>query len=369
MLAWQYARGLHFKRAQVLPLGKGRRALEELVMKCKMNGVIGAVIFLFAVLLLRSEGHSKEKNPVGKLTGYIEVAGDSGIQRITLPAGRTLEIFKKRADYLVNDFDLLPDAKERVVTVRGSGYDATRLCIYSSSNELSTLLSKRFLGKPSYSPDGKHIAYLSCPYNRECKVLSHDDCYLFVIKADGSSDSKILDLPLMPFKPSWLPDGKGLTVTTRNFEIYAIDIDNGKGKKLIDFGIAPAVSHDGNQIAYLSNDVDEATRKKIIDDYNISEKEYIKIITEKGDRQKEMAELDRYFYRHAIYIYDVKTGQTRRLMGPEWIEEAPVWSPDDKYLAYTDNRYLGEEIYVVDINTGEKIRLEGKYGRVKVWGN
>ena len=330
-----------------------------------MKYVIGLVVSLLALFLAISEVPSRRSN----LMGYIEVANDSGIQRITLPWGRTVEIFKKRADYLVNDFDLSPDGKDRVVSVSGVGYDITRLCIYSSNDKLITILSKSSIRMPSFSPDGKHIAYLSCPYNRETKILSNDDCYLFLVRPDGSFDSKVSDLPLMSFRPSWFPDGKRLTVITRNFEVYSINIENGAQERIIDFGVAAVVSPSGKHIAYLSNNVDASTRRKIIDSYNISKKEYDAIITEKGDRQKQMIELGQYFLTPAIYIYDIETGKTRKITGPEWVEEPPVWSPDDKYLAYGDRSYVVRQIYVLDVNSGEKIKLEGCYGIVMVWRN
>jgi tricorn protease-like protein len=343
--------------------------VEKLAMRCKMKYVIGLVVSLLVLSWMISEVQAREDDLMKKLTGYIEVANDSGIQRIALPAGRTVEIFKKRADYLVNDFDLSPDAKHRVLSVIGVGYDFTRLCTYSGNGKLLTILNKNGVEMPAFSPDGKHIAYLSCPYNRQTKILANDDCYLFLISPDGSSDTKVSDLPLMPFRPSWFPDGKRLTVITRNFEVHTINIDNGEQKRIIDFGVAAAVSHNGKYIAYLSNDIDASTRKRIIDSYNISKKDYDAIITEKGNRQKKMLELAQYSLTHAIYVYDIEASKTRKITGPEWVEEPPVWSPDDKYLAYSDRSYVVREIYVLDVNTGEKIRLKGCFGTVMLWRN
>jgi len=337
-------------------------------MGCTMKYVIGLVVCSLVLFLVISECLSQTNDLIDNLGGYIEAENDSGIQRITIPAGRTVEIFKKRADYLVNDFDLSPDGKERVINVSGVGYDYNRLCTYSSDRNLITILNKNGIGMPSFSPDGKQIAYLSCPYNRETKILSNDDCYLFLIRPNGSSDRRVSDLPLMPFRPSWFPDGKRLTVTTRNFQVYSINIENGAQERIIDFGVAPVVSPSGKYIAYLSNDVGLSTRRKIIDSYNIFKKEYDAIITEKGNRQKEMIELGQYFLEHAIYIHDIETGKTRKIAGPEWVEEPPVWSPDNRYLAYGDRSYVVRQIYVLDVNSGEKMKLEGGYGRVMVWG-
>ena len=125
------------------------------------------------------------------------------------------------------DFDMSQNGKDRVLGIMGFKDLPPRFIMCSNGKELKTILSKKSITKPSFSPDGENIAYLSCPYDRATKVLGYDDCYLFLVKPDGSSDRKVLDTPLMPYKPSWFPDGKRLVVTTRNFDVYIVNIESG----------------------------------------------------------------------------------------------------------------------------------------------
>jgi Tol biopolymer transport system component len=302
-----------------------------------------------------------------KLKGYIEVVEDFGIKKIAFPSGRAEWIIKKHDDYLVTSFDLSSAGSHRIVEFSTIGDNPTKLVSITGRDEMKTVISKNFSKYPSFSPDGNSIAYLYCPYSRESKVLNTDDCYLFNTRLEAPVDKRISERRLVPFKPSWFADGKRLLVTSRDFNIYSINTETGEEKKIIDFGVAPAISHDGKKIAYLSNEVDETTKKRIIDYYNISRAEYDAIITEEGVRQKELIELDQYFLTHVIYVYDVDTGVKKKISNAEWIEAPPIWSPDDKFLLYNDRSDVANKIFVINVATGEIQKVTNETGRIMAW--
>lgn len=77
---------------------------------------------------------------------------------------------------------------------------------------------------PTYSPDGKSIAFCS----------SRDgDFDLFVADADGSRLRKVIKLPGMQSHPAWSPDGKRIAFASNhgdNQDLYVVQVD-GTGLK------------------------------------------------------------------------------------------------------------------------------------------
>jgi len=101
--------------------------------------------------------------------------------------------------------------------------------------------------RPSWSPDGTHIAFQT----------SQDNTYkVFVMAADGSDRKKITQGTNDDRHPAWSPDGKMLAVDTGTElkrEIAIIDLASGQRTqvtKLDAFASFPAWSPDGNRLSY-----------------------------------------------------------------------------------------------------------------------
>jgi TolB protein len=79
---------------------------------------------------------------------------------------------------------------------------------------------------PSWSPDGKHIAYGAAPGNvRHVGFLVTTD--ILVMDADGTHAVNLTHGdPATPGFPEWLPDGR-LSFTTQAGELWLIDADGG----------------------------------------------------------------------------------------------------------------------------------------------
>ncbi len=301
---------------------------------------------------------------MNRLTGYIETTFDGAIQKINLPTDKMEVPFKKYTNnYYVSRFDVSPDGKDKILEISEFRRfpEADLLVLFSNNKDFKILLSKNFARWPAFSPDGKTIAYLNGDPRKEPKKNWIPDYNLYLINADGTSNRQISDLWLYITKPSWFPDGKRLAISTRDFKIYIINTETGEEKKIIDFGLAPSVSHDGKKIAYLSKDIDESVKNKMIEFQDMP----VDAVVEKDERAT--MEFSRLFLIYSFNIYDIETGKSKKLSKDFWVEERAIWSPDDRYLLFNDRRAVTNDIYVLDTKTGEAEEISSHKGRVMAW--
>ena len=111
---------------------------------------------------------------------------------------------------------------------------------------------------PRWSPDGRTIAFDIDLHSAGAGKRQQYD--LFIMNADGSNQRNLTQHPALDIKPSWSPDGHRLafvSTRTRNiWEIYMMDIASGKVEQLTDstkvdgYATSPSWSPDGKHIAY-----------------------------------------------------------------------------------------------------------------------
>lgn len=160
---------------------------------------------------------------------------------------------------------------------------------------------------PSFSPDGKRIAYVT------------NEGQLWIMNKNGRNNRKI-SLPVHASQPRWSPDGKRIVFVSYqdlyhgDSEIWEVDLKTLKLKKLTSrpwLQYDPYYSADGTNILFTDG-----------------------------------PEL----YAQDIRKLDLKTGDVIQLTdnGPYDYDMQPVYSPDGKIIAWSSNQGGNYDIWIMD---------------------
>jgi len=211
--------------------------------------------------------------------------------------------------YVVTAADMKEDANDADIwLVATSGGQPIRL---TTSNKSDT--------QPRWSPDGKHIAFVSARLDKP---------QIFLISPFGGEAEKLTDSKTGVQSFQWSPDGSRIAfvaqqeptaeeekrqkdkddaqVIDKNFKcsrIHIVDVQTRKAREVVsgEFTASdPQWSPDGRSIAYTTNPTPKA------DDGALSD----------------------------IWILNVESGKSAKLVDNDGPDVAPRWSPDGKWIAF-----------------------------------
>ena len=176
---------------------------------------------------------------------------------------------------------------------------------------------------PSWSPDGKRIAFQS---DRD------GNPEIYVMDADGGNLQNLTNNPDLDQFPSWSPDGKRIVFSSVReghftYEIYVMDADGGNLQRLTENhknDWFPSWSPDGKRIAFAS------------------------------DRKADLENFE-------IYVMDANGGNLQRLTENRAYDWRPSWSPDGKRIAFMSERDGNPQIYVMDADGGNQQNLTNNH--------
>ena len=191
--------------------------------------------------------------------------------------------------------------------------------------------------QPSWSPDGKRIAFVS---DRDGHVIDgRTTNEIYVMDVDGKNQLNLTNDPNDDRSPSWSPDGKRIAYASKrddghehpHREIYVMDADGKNQQRLTN-------NHDNDQFPSWSPGGKRIVFSSVKEGHFIGE---VKITDE-------------------IYVMDADGGNQQRLTENRKNDWFPSWSPDGKRIAFASDRkgdLQNFEIYVMDANGGNQQRL------------
>lgn len=184
--------------------------------------------------------------------------------------------------------------------------------------EITEVVSKGTNFAPTFSPDGKKLAF--------CSTLEEGNPEIYVATSEGKKIKRLTFNKAIDTAPSWSPTSREIAFTSDRGgtpQIYIMDAE-GSNIRRISFGgnyhDAPAWSPAGGIIAYVSR-------------------------------------VDQIF---DIYALNLRTEQVVKLTESNARNETPSWSPDGRHLVFSSNITGTIQLYTIDYDGSNLRRLTSK---------
>ena len=184
--------------------------------------------------------------------------------------------------------------------------------------EITEVVSKGTNFAPTFSPDGKKLAF--------CSTLEEGNPEIYVATSEGKEIKRLTFNKAIDTAPSWSPTSREIAFTSDRGgtpQIYIMDAE-GSNVRRISFGgsyhDAPTWSPAGDRIAYVS-------RVDLVFD---------------------------------IYALNLRTEQVVKLTESNARNETPSWSPGGRHLVFSSNITGTIQLYTIDYDGSNLRRLTSK---------
>lgn len=233
------------------------------------------------------------------------------------------------------------------------------------SNPQSLLVSSEPIMSPTWSPNGKEIAYASFEKKRE---------QIYAASVETGQRRLLTDFAGINGAPSWSPDGRQLAVVLSkggNPKIYSVDMSTGHLTQLT-FGDAidtePRFSPDGRSLLFTSGRGGTPQIYKLsLADGKISRLTFVGNYNARSSyttNQKSIVMLHRADRQFNIGVQDIGTGQVTQLTNSPF-DESPSVSPNGRLILYATHVQDRGVLSIVSIDGRIKMRLPARSGDVQ----